>query len=331
MVKRILKTLIGIVLLLILVAFLKFNLLGKKLNVNAIKPYIMVSKHQHNIELTYLGCAGFIIEYQHKSILFDPFISNPTLFNFNKKYTSWTAVVPEEKLKTIDMVAISHGHYDHCYDTKNLIPFIQSNSKIIGDQSVINELYPIFSNNSLQASALQFDKLQTWQYNTDSTFRIFPLQSIHSPHIGKLEFFKGSFLTPQSEIPNKIWQWKKGEDYSYLIDILSKDSVVYRMILVNGNIAPSGIAALKELSKQRASDIQLQIFWKESLVTENMMTVYAIVHPKQIILQHWNNFFVPFDKPLEYLRDSHLPEVLKKYNQQDLKTSIMLPFSTVDL
>ncbi|HNE50586.1 MAG TPA: MBL fold metallo-hydrolase [Chitinophagales bacterium] len=331
MVKRTLKALVLIVLVVIGLSFSKFMFLGKKLNVNEIKPYITASSHQHQIQLTYLGCAGFIVEYKNKSILFDPFISNPNVFNFNKKYTEWPSVVQEKKLKTIDLVAISHGHYDHCYDTKNLIPFIQSNSKIIADQSVINELHPIFNTNSLQAIALQFDKPQTWQYNTDSTFRIFPLQSTHSPHIGKLEFFKGRFTTPQLEIPQKIWQWKKGEDYSYLIDVLNKDSVVYRMILVNGNIAPSGIAALKELSKQRVSDIQLQIFWKESLVIENMMMVYAIVHPRQIILQHWNNFFVSFDKPLQYLRDSHLPEVLKKYNQQDLKTSIMLPFTTVDL
>ena len=124
---------------------------------------------------------------------------------------------------------------------------------------------------------------------------------------------------------------EKGEDYSYLIDVLNKDSVVYRMILVNGNIAPSGIAALKELNKQRVSDIQLQIFWKESLVIENMMMVYAIVHPRQIILQHWNNFLFLLINRYNILEFAPAGSG-KKYNQfGDLKKYTGIPFTIQQL
>jgi hypothetical protein len=117
------------------------------------------------------------------------------------------------------------------------------------------------------------------------------LQSTHNPHIGKIEFLKGKYNEPLDEIPTKQWQWKKGEAYSYLIDILQHDSVIYRMVLVNGTMTSKAITALKEQSEKRKSDVQLQIFWKEKLVTENMNTVYNITQPKQLISASLEQFF----------------------------------------
>lgn len=331
MLKRVIKVVLGIIVLVVILVILKFSFLGKRLNTTTIQPYLTASEKKHDIELTYLGCAGFIIEYQNKSILCDPFISNPSILNFGQKHTAWNVIIPEEKLKKINMVTVSHGHYDHCYDAEELNDFIKPNSKIVADKSVINQLHSIYTKSNYQLVPLQFNDEQTWIYSQDSTFRVFPVQSMHSPHFGHIEFFKGSYDAPLTELPKKAWQWLKGEDFSYLIDVLNADSIVYRMVLVNGSITTEGYKAIEKLSQERTADLQMQIFWKEKLAKDDMMRIYSIVHPKQIILHHWNNFFVSFDKPLQYLRDSHLPEVLKKYDEQDLKTSIMLPFTSVQL
>lgn len=334
MVKKFLKLTAIALFLLIAVAYLKFSFLGKELNIAEIKPYLTKPTEDKNdkLELTYLGCAGFIMNYHNKSILCDPYISNPGFLNFGKMHTNWKDKISEATLKSIDMVTISHGHYDHCYDIKDLCNYIQPNSKIIGDMSVQYQLNSIYKQQTFQNIGLQYHEEQQWIYNNDSTFRIFPLQSIHNPHVGKIEFLKGKYTAPLAEIPDKSWQWKKGEAYSYLIDVLNKDSsIAYRIILVNGNLNVAGMAALKTLSKERRSDLQLQIFWKEVLVKENMMNVYAVAKPEKIILHHWNNFFVSFDQPLQYLRDSHLPEVLKDYNKNGIPVSMMLPFSSVKL
>jgi hypothetical protein len=331
MIKKVIKSILAAILLILVLVFFKIQFLGKKLNTETIKPFLTTSTNQHDIELTYLGCAGFIIEYQNKSILCDPFISNPSFLNFGKKHVEWSKVVPEKKLKKVEMVTVSHGHYDHCYDAAELNPYIQPDSKIIADKSVLNQLHSVYANTNFQPLPLDFQRAQNWIYSKDSLFRIFPLQSNHSPHFGHIELFKGNYQKPLAAVPSKMWQWLKGEDFSYMIDVMNQDSIVYRMTLVNGTITAAGIKALKILSQQRTSDLQLQIFWKEKLAADDMMEIYTIVHPKQIILHHWNNFFVSFDKPLQYLRDSHLPKVLKKYNEQDLKTSVMLPFTSVQL
>ncbi|HNG71205.1 MAG TPA: MBL fold metallo-hydrolase [Chitinophagales bacterium] len=332
MLKRATKIIVFLLLILSSAIFLKFIFLGKKLDIATITPYLTKDKLVHDsLSLTYLGCAGFIIENKEKSILCDPFISNPNIFNFSKKFDSWSERISPEKLKNIDMVAISHGHYDHCYDITDLCNYLPSQAQIIADASVHNQLNVIYKAATFRKTALHYTDKQQWIYENDSAFRIFALKSVHSPHIGKIEFFKGHYDTPLAKIPTKPWQWKKGEAYSYLIDILENQRVKYRIVLVNGNLTNDAMQTLKTLSNERKSDIQLQIFWKEKLNIDNLLEVYNITQPKEIILHHWNNFFVSFDKPLQYMRDAHLPEVLKRLNEQEIPTSMMLPFTEVKL
>lgn len=87
-----------------------------------------------------------------------------------------------------------------------------------------------------------------------------------------------------------MWQWLKGEDFSYMIDVMNQDSIVYRMTLVNGTITAAGIKALKNTQPAKNIGPAIADFWKEKLAADDMMEIYTIVHPKQIILHHWNNF-----------------------------------------
>lgn len=120
MLKKILSLILSLAVLLIVFAFIKFKFLGKALQIDSIEQYLTVSEHNQDIQLTFLGCAGFMIQHHEKSILCDPFISNPNLAEFGTAHTSWTKYIKEDNLKTIDMVTISHGHYDHCYDIEGL-------------------------------------------------------------------------------------------------------------------------------------------------------------------------------------------------------------------
>ncbi len=329
MLKKIMKGFLLLLFLLLSAASLKFILIGKDLKIDELAIFLTKSENSKGIRLTYLGCAGFIIEYKNSSILCDPYISNPSLYNFGNEHADWSKYVAEDKLNSIDLVTISHGHYDHCYDMESLCSYIRPNSKIVGDVSVQNQLNVIYKNQNLQRINLDFNNTQEWIYDASNKFRVLPLPSIHSPHIGHYEFFKGSYTSPLPASPPYFWNWKKGNDYSYLVDILDDDSIVYRIALINGNLNGASMDVLRKISKERTSDLQLQIFWKEELVAENMLAVYEIIHPTQIILQHWNNFFRNNNKTLQYLRSSNLPKVLKKYNNEDIPVSFMLPFRDV--
>ena len=64
--------------------------------------------------ITWLGHSTFLIQYQGKAILTDPIFSDrasPYSFAGPKRYTPH--VIDYHKLPPIDMVIISHNHYDH--------------------------------------------------------------------------------------------------------------------------------------------------------------------------------------------------------------------------
>lgn len=52
--------------------------------------------------ITWLGHAGFLIESEGKQIAIDAWLNGPTF--------------PGKDLSTVDMVVVSHGHFDHCED-----------------------------------------------------------------------------------------------------------------------------------------------------------------------------------------------------------------------
>jgi metal-dependent hydrolase (beta-lactamase superfamily II) len=331
MIKKVIRIFIAAVVLILFGAAAKFVLIGKDLNVDEVALYMTKSKHEHNIQLTYLGCAGFLIEHNNKSILCDPYISNPSLPFFGKEYLEWNKNLLEDQLKSINLVTISHGHYDHCYDIGTLCDYLNPATKIIADKGVQYQLNAIYTKHQVSKIALDYNQTSAWIYDSARTFRVLPLQSIHSPHIGKIEFFKGTYNQPLDQLPRAFRNWKKGNVYSYLIDVLNETDVQYRIILINGNLSESALTKLKLLSEERKSDLQLQIFWNEQYGKKNMMEVYNIVQPKEVILQHWNNFFRSHNKTLQYLRTSNLPYNLKQYRKNDIPVSIMLPFQKITL
>lgn len=331
MIKKLLRTFLLIVTLALLAATAKFIFLGKDLKVEEIALYLSKSKNEHDINLTYLGCAGFIFEYKGNSLLCDPYISNPSLPFFGKEYLEWNKVLTDEQLNKIDLITISHGHYDHCYDIGTLTNFLNPHTKIIADIGVQNQLNEIYTEHPFQKVSLNFKQQSSWIYDSSKTFRVLPLPSIHSPHLGKIEFFKGTYDKPLDKLPSRFWEWKKGNTYSYLIDVMNNNEIEYRAILTNGNLTESSIEQLIMESELRTADVQLQIFWNEELVKQNMMEVYNITQPKEVILQHWNNFFRSHNKSLQYLRTSNLPYNLKQYRKNDVPVSILLPFQKIVL
>ena len=81
-----------------------------------------------------------------------------------------------------------------------------------------------------------------------------------------------------------------------------------------GNITDASVEKVRALCENKNVDIALQIFWKEKACLPGLNKVYAAGKPKKIILHHWNNFFKPYDKNIEVMRDTHLDKVLKKLN-----------------
>ncbi len=90
-------------------------------------------KDGENFHLWWLGQSGFLLQYEGKRILIDPYLSD----SLTKKYAATDKphvrmserVVDPDLLKNILIVSSSHNHTDHL-DAETLIPVLKNNPDI---------------------------------------------------------------------------------------------------------------------------------------------------------------------------------------------------------
>jgi L-ascorbate metabolism protein UlaG (beta-lactamase superfamily) len=88
---------------------------------------------RHNLHLWWLGQSGFLVQWNDRHLLLDPYLSD----SLTKKYAAsdkphvrmTERVVSPGFLKSIDVVTSSHSHTDHL-DAETLIPLMRANPKM---------------------------------------------------------------------------------------------------------------------------------------------------------------------------------------------------------
>jgi hypothetical protein len=333
MIKKLVLSIGLIVGILLLLAFCKIEFIGKPFHAEAFEPYLLKrGDNTKQVSLTYLGTSGFIIGYKGRQIVCDPYFSNPNLWSctFGKiPYPKLSTKIDSTVYSHVDLITISHGHYDHCLNIENFLKK-SSATKVLADSSILNELHSALVKADVRAEGVSPTNVR-WIYSDDSLFRIFPLPSTHSPHIGHLTLFTGNYKEPLESLPSKLWQWKLYQCNSYVIDLLDHENIHYRILIVNGKLNEEGIGYLEKLCAIKNADLFLPVFWSKKVCTPNFERCFAISHPTRVILHHWNNFFRGTEKSMEYMRMTEFPESLEEMHKKNIPATIMLPFSTVEL
>lgn len=97
---------------------------------NSVKKY---KDDMKNFNIWWLGQSGFLIQWQGKHLLMDPYLSESLTKKYaetDKPHTRITKrVVNPLKMDFIDVVTASHGHTDHL-DPDTLLPLVKSNENI---------------------------------------------------------------------------------------------------------------------------------------------------------------------------------------------------------
>jgi L-ascorbate metabolism protein UlaG (beta-lactamase superfamily) len=89
-----------------------------------------VPEHLH---LWWLGQSGFLVQWQGRHLLFDPYLSDSLTLKYaatDKPHVRMTErVVAPDKLNFVDVVTSSHNHTDHL-DRDTLVPLLRANPRI---------------------------------------------------------------------------------------------------------------------------------------------------------------------------------------------------------
>src|SRR6266850_331802 len=86
-----------------------------------------------NLHLWWLGQSGFLVQWQGRHLLLDPYLSDSLTKKYadtDKPHVRMTErVVAPERLNFIDVVTSSHDHTDHL-DAETLNPLLEANPKV---------------------------------------------------------------------------------------------------------------------------------------------------------------------------------------------------------
>lgn len=129
--------------------------------------------------LWWLGQSGFLLQWQGKHLLFDPYLSD----SLTKKYAATDKphvrmterVVAPEQLDFIDVATSSHNHTDHL-DAETLVPLLSVNPKL---ELVIPEANREFVVDRLETMVELPRGLDAGQFTSVAGFKIHAVPAAH--------------------------------------------------------------------------------------------------------------------------------------------------------
>jgi L-ascorbate metabolism protein UlaG (beta-lactamase superfamily) len=146
-----------------------------------------------HLHLWWLGQSGFLLQWQGRHLLFDPYLSDSLTRKYaatDKPHVRMTQIViAPERLNFIDVVTSSHNHTDHL-DQETLVPLLQVNPKL---ELVIPEANREFVVNRLEVAVELPRGLNAGESVTAGGFKIHAVPAAHN-ELEKDQWGKHKFL-----------------------------------------------------------------------------------------------------------------------------------------
>jgi L-ascorbate metabolism protein UlaG (beta-lactamase superfamily) len=206
---------------------------------------IRLAKQQgtfHSMDIWWLGQSGFLIQWNKKCLLFDPYLSD----SLSKKYANTNKphermselVIDPSLLDCIDVVTSSHNHTDHL-DGETLIPLFQKNKNI---QFVIPEANRAFVVDRLKCEPDFPSGLTDGEEKTVAGFIFHGVPAAHN-EIERDEQGRCKFMGYVVKV-GKFSVYHSGDTlwYENMVDILKPFRVDVAFLPINGNEPARGVA-----------------------------------------------------------------------------------------
>ena len=246
----------------------------------------LANKDQTGFHLWWLGQSGFLIQWQGKHLLIDPYLSDSLTTKYattEKPHVRMTElVVNPADLDFIDVVTSSHNHTDHL-DGDTLIPLIKANPNI---QMVVPEANLDFVANRLKMDKEFFIGLNDKEKTELSGFTISGIPAAHEQlerdekgccrFMGYVIQF-GSFSIYHSG--DTIWH----ED---IVDALKHFEIDVAILPINGSDPKRKVAG--------------------NLNSQEAVRLGKVVNAKVVIPCHYDMFTFNTADPEEFVKEAEL-------------------------
>ena len=276
-----------------------------------------------DVAITFLGVGGFLIRAGDDAIMTAPFFSRarltrvaiPVLF----RISSDTAVVDEQlhkllgaradtELAHVHAVLVGHSHYDHMLDLPYIMRAYTPTARLIGGMTTKRILMgdPWMRRHADQIDSIALTEAATpwrvgkWVPGGGGRFRVMALRTGHAPNFLNITIAPGHADRDYDHLPRTAWGWKLGDPYAYLVDVLDDSARVVFRLLYQDAAAKATDVLLPPLPPGDARPVDVAIICAGNFekVDDYPTLLNGALHPRVVIVGHWENFFNPANAPL---------------------------------
>jgi hypothetical protein len=277
---------------------------------SVIPPVSLCSGECHDsVEITYFGASGFLIRHGSNAVMASPSFTHHGLL---RTFLPFFSIAPDtdliltmlrgQRLDGVSAILVGHSHYDHLLDAPYIAHLVPS-AKIYGGPTVKNLLWPI---EQLRPRLVSVSGLAVgdhyhrgdWLPSPRASIRFMALASNHPPNFYILGTFpytyaSGSVDKPRRSLPRTPRGWKLGETYAYLIDIMGADGrPIFRIFYQDAAAEPQYSVLPPVLGDdERPVDVAIICAGNYEYATAYPTALLRALHPKHVIVGHWEDFF----------------------------------------
>lgn len=305
------------------------------------------------IAVTFLGVAGFSIEHRGHVLLTGPLFSNPSLSKVTPRVSRLLGSSPRIAADTLAIdkllppfadsasaILIGHGHYDHLMDVPYIATRRATSARIYGGPTIRHMLMGdsiLRAGNGARVVAIPATDAGTrerggrWYYSDDSAFRFMALASSHAPTFRAWKasylFSAGTLDVDLDSLPHTADEWKLGETYAYIIDVLSPPTraPVFRIYFQDAPSEPPLGFPSDDLLEDRRVDLAILCAATSSNVSNTPDSLLTVLKPSQVIVGHWEDFFRSQTRPIQVSPGTNLLAFIMSLNNSLRGTRWVMP------
>jgi hypothetical protein len=305
------------------------------------------------IAVTFLGVAGFSIEHRGHVLLTGPSFSNPSLSKVTPRVSRLLRSSPRIAADTLAIdsllpasadrataILIGHGHYDHLMDVPYIATRRATSARIYGGPTIRHMLMgdsTLRAGNGTRVVAIPTADAGTrehpgrWYYSDDSAFRFMALMSSHAPTFRAWKatylFSSGTLDADLESLPHTAPEWKLGEPYAYIIDVLSTTTraTVFRIYFQDAPSEPPLGFPSDDLLADRRVDLAILCAATSSNVSNTPDSLLTVLKPSQVIVGHWEDFFRQQTRPILVSPGTNLLAFIMSLNNSLRGTRWVMP------
>lgn len=238
------------------------------------------------VTFKWLGTSGFALSDKTTTIIFDPAITRPPLYDYLPFRTVKSDPLEVDywmnkcNLKTVQGTFVNHAHTDHILDAPYVVN--KYGGKLFGSSSVVN----VGLGQGLTPAQVQLIKAGDELKIGDFTIK--PYITPHAPHLLDIMFMDGHIEKPLPT-PTSAWNYLVGDTHSFMISH-PKGNILFQAI--------GRIAEQDPLKNLKADVLLLTIanrISSEDLIQRRILPTKA----KVVIPLHYDNFFFPMRRDTE--------------------------------